>query len=73
MKKVFKVEDLDCAHCAAKMEDGIKKIDGVISAKVNFLAQKLTLEADDEVFDSVLKEALAVCKRTEPDCTVIVK
>lgn len=73
MKKVFKIEDLDCAHCAAKMEDGIKKIDGVISAKVNFLAQKLTLEADDAVFDKVLSEALAVCRKIEPDCTVIVK
>lgn len=73
MKKVFKLEDLDCAHCAQKMEDGIKKIDGVTDASVNFLAQKLTLEADDDRFDAILKEVVKTCKKIEPDCTVIVK
>ncbi len=73
MKKVFKLEDLDCANCARKMEDGIKKIDGVTDASVNFLAQKLTLEADDDRFDAILKEAIKTCKKIEPDCTVIVK
>lgn len=73
MKKVFRLEDLDCAHCAAKMEDGIKKIDGVISAQVNFLSQKLVLEADDAVFDDVLKNAQEICRKIEPDCRIIVK
>ncbi|MFR7854491.1 MAG: cation transporter [Acutalibacteraceae bacterium] len=73
MKKVFKLEDLDCANCARKMEDGIKKIDGVTDASVNFLAQKLTLEADDDRFDAILKEVIKTCKKIEPDCTVIVK
>ena len=73
MKKVFKLEDLDCAKCARKMEDGIKKIDGVTDASVNFLAQKLTLEADDDRFDAILKEVIKTCKKIEPDCTVIVK
>ncbi len=73
MKKVFMLEDLDCAHCAQKMEDGILKIDGVISARVNFLSQKLTLEAPDEIFDNVLKQAVAICRKIEPDCTVIIK
>lgn len=67
------LEDLDCAHCAQKMEDGILKIDGVISARVNFLSQKLTLEAPDEIFDNVLKQAVAICRKIEPDCTVIIK
>lgn len=70
MKKKFELVDLDCAHCAAKMEEGIKKIDGVVSAQVNFMAQKLTLEAADEDFDRVLKEAVKVCKRIEPDCEI---
>lgn len=70
MKKKFDLVDLDCAHCAAKMEEGIKKIDGVVSAQVNFMAQKLTLEAADEDFDRVLKEAVKVCKRIEPDCEI---
>ena len=73
MKKIFKLEDLDCANCARKMEDGIKKIDGVTDASVNFLAQKLTLEADDDRFDAILKEVVKTCKKIEPDCTVIVK
>ena len=73
MKKTFVLEDLDCAHCAARMEEGIRKIAGVTDASVNFLAQRLTLEADDAVFEKVLKEAVKVCRRIEPDCAVIVK
>jgi copper chaperone CopZ len=73
MKKVFKLEDLDCANCARKMEDGIKKIDGVKDAKVNFIMQKFTLEADDDKFDAVLQEAIKFCKKIEPDCRIIVK
>ena len=73
MKKVFKMEDLDCANCARKMEDGIKKIDGVKDAKVNFIMQKFTLEADDDKFDAILQEAIKFCKKIEPDCRIIVK
>ncbi|MBE6690663.1 MAG: heavy-metal-associated domain-containing protein [Ruminococcaceae bacterium] len=73
MKKTFELEDLDCAHCAAKMEDGIRKLDGVLAVSVNFLTQKLTLEAEDAVFDSVLKQAEKICRKIEPDCRVIVK
>ena len=73
MKKTFEIEDLDCAHCAAKMEDGIRKMDGVISVSVNFLTQKLTLEAEDAVFEKVLKQAVKYCRKIEPDCRVIVK
>ena len=72
MKKTFKLEELDCAHCAAKMEESIKKIEGVTNANVNFIAQKLILEADDECFDEVLKETQRVCKSIEPDCTIVI-
>ena len=72
MRKVFKLQDLDCANCAAKMEEAVKKIDGVKFASVNFLAQKMTLEADDEAFDEILKKAIKTIKRVEPDCRVIV-
>lgn len=72
MKKVFKLEDLDCAHCAQKIEDGIRGIEGVQAVSVNFLAQKLTLEAADENFDAVLKKAVKVAKKIEPDCTVVI-
>ena len=71
MKKSFKVEDLCCAHCAAEMEEGIKKIDGVVNATVNFVLQKLTVEAADEDFDAVMKKVVKVCKRIEPDCTIV--
>lgn len=67
------MEDLDCANCARKMEDAIKKIDGVKDAKVNFIMQKFTLEAEDDKFDAVLQEAVKVCKKVEPDCRIIVK
>ena len=72
MKKTYMLEDLDCANCAAKMEEAVKKIDGVKFASVNFLAQKMTLEADDEAFDEILKKAIKTIKRFEPDCRVIV-
>lgn len=71
MKKSFRLEDLDCASCAAKMEDGIRRIEGVQSASVNFMAQKLTIEADDDRFDAVVREAARVCKKIEPDCTIV--
>lgn len=70
MKKTFKLIDLDCAHCAAKMEEEIKKLPGVTNASVNFLQQKFTLEASDDQFDEALKAAIKVCKDVEPDCTI---
>lgn len=70
MKKHLKLMDLDCAHCAAQMEEAIKKIDGVNDASVNFLAQKLTVEADEGRFDEVLKAIVKVCRKIEPDCIV---
>jgi copper chaperone CopZ len=71
MKKVFRLEDLDCAHCAAKMQDSIAKIDGVKSVSINFIMQKMTLEADDAVFEDVLKKAQKAIKKVEPDCKIV--
>lgn len=73
MKKTFSIENLECAHCAQKMEDGIKKLDGVNSASVNFFAQKLILDADDERFDRILKDVIKLCRKIEPDCEIMVK
>ena len=70
MKKMYMLEDLDCANCAAKMEEAISKIDGVTYARVSYLAQKLTLEADDARFDQIVKEAVKACKKVEPDCEI---
>lgn len=70
MKKVFKLIDLDCANCAAKMERNILKIKGVVAANVSFMTQKLTIEADDEKFEEIMDEVVRVCKRVEPDCII---
>ena len=71
MKKTFELEELDCAHCAAKMEDAIRKIDGVISASISFMTQKLTIEADEIDFDKILKAAQKAIKKIEPDCRIV--
>lgn len=71
MKKQFKLMDLDCANCAAKMENVIQKIDGVQSASVSFLSQKLTLEADESRFDDIMKQVVKAIRKIEPDCTVV--
>ena len=71
MKKKFKLENLECAHCAAKMEEGIKKISGVNDASISFMTLKLTIDAEDERFDDVLKEAAAVIAKVEPDCKIV--
>ena len=70
MKKKFKLTDLDCANCAAKMEDAIKKLDGVNDASVSFMMQKMTIDADDARFEEIMKEVVEVCKKVEPDCIV---
>ena len=68
MKKKFKLQDLDCANCAAKMEEAIKKIEGVSDATVT---QKMTIEADDGRFDEIMKEVVSVCRKVEPDCVIL--
>lgn len=73
MRKIFEMEDLDCANCAAKMEDAIRKIEGVTYVSISFMAQRMTLEADDAVFAEVLKQAQKAVKKVEPDCRILVK
>lgn len=70
MKKTWKLDGLDCANCAAKMENAIRKIDGVQSAAVSFMTQKLTIEAEEARIDEIFRNAVAVCRKIEPDCTI---
>ena len=63
MIKTFRLQDLDCANCGAKMENAIKKIDGVADAKVSFMTQKLTVDADEQDFDRIMQQAKKVCKK----------
>lgn len=72
MRKVFKLDEIDCALCAGKLEDAIKKLDGVEDAKINFLTQKLTLVADDADFDTVLDAVVKLTASIEPDCEILV-
>lgn len=73
MRKTFDLEDLDCANCAAKMENAVRGIEGVTFVSVSFMTQKMILEADDDKFNDIVKKAVKVCRKIEPDCTVIVK
>ena len=70
MKKTFKLVELDCANCAAKMERAIAKIEGVIYVNISFMTQKITIEANDEVFNEVLEKADAACKKVDRNCHI---
>ncbi len=70
MKKKFKLQDLDCANCAAKMEEAIKKIAGVSDASVSFMTQKMMIDAEDGRFDEIMEEVVKVCRKVEPDCVI---
>lgn len=71
MKKKFKLQDLDCANCAAKMEDAINKINGVNEASVSFLTEKLILDAEDDKFDAILAEAEKIISKVHSSTKVI--
>lgn len=71
MKKKFKMENLDCANCAAKMEAAIAALPGVNSASVSFLAQKLTIDAEDARFDEIVAEAVKCVEKVDADCKVL--
>ncbi|AZS14189.1 cation transporter [Paenibacillus lutimineralis] len=71
MKKNIKLEELDCANCAAKIENAIGKLDNVTDVKVNFMSQKMILEAPDDKFDDVLAEVKKTVKKIEPDVVIL--
>lgn len=71
MKKVFRMENVDCANCAAKMEHAISKIDGVEKATISFMTQRLTLEFDETRLDEILDKAEKACQKVDKDCCII--
>lgn len=71
MKKTIKLQDLDCANCAAKIENAVSKLDGVIEIKVNFMGQKMILDVSDDKFDAVLAEVKKIAKKIEPDLVIL--
>lgn len=72
MKKIYQMEELECAHCAAKMEDGIKAIPGVTDATVSFFAQKLILVTETDDQTEIIKKARKLIKKIEPDCDIVI-
>jgi len=67
MKMIFKLNGLDCAGCAAKIEDKVGKLDGVTAATVNFITTKLIIEGKDEKMEAIIKSAKDIIKKLEPD------
>ena len=73
MKKSIKFENLDCTSWASQMENAIKKIEGVDNVSVNFMMQKMKLEINEANYDTIMMEIKKVCKKIEPDCTILDK
>lgn len=71
MKKIYKMEDLDCANCAAKMERAVAKLDGVQAVSISFMTQRMTIEADETDWDGLMDRVVKTCKRVEPDCRIV--
>jgi len=71
MLKVYKFEELDCANCAAKMEEAVNKMPEVTKATINFMTQKLTLETEGEITEDLLKKVEKTCRKVERDCRLI--
>ncbi len=71
MKKSFKLDEIDCANCARELEEELSQLDGVASVSVNFMTQKLTLEAADDEFNEVLERVVEFTAEAEPDCEII--
>ena len=67
MKKIIKLEGLCCANCAAKIEEGVKKLDGVNSASLSFMTQRLIMEVEDGREDELVEAARAVAAKVEPE------
>ena len=71
MKKTFKIEELCCANCAAKIEEKIKKLDCIKDAHLAFMAERLTIEVDENDLEAAIAEIRKIIKKVEPDCRLI--
>ena len=70
MKRVYKLEGLDCADCAAKLERKLAAKEGITSANINFMTLKCTLEAEAEKMNEIIEKAMEIIKVEEPDVEV---
>lgn len=71
MRKTYKLSELDCANCAAKMEREIGRLKGVEEVNISFMTQRMVLAAPDDIYEDILEKAAAICKKIEPDCVII--
>lgn len=71
MKKSYKLENLGCANCAARMEDAINKLDGVTKAQVVFMTSKLKIETATDDIEAILDEAQKIIASFEDDCVIV--
>lgn len=70
VKKVFVMDGVDCANCAAKMEEAVRGIDGVEYVSISFMAQRMTIEAEESELDKIMKKAQKLCRKVDPDCSI---
>lgn len=70
MKKNYILQDLDCANCAGKIEEGVSHIEGVKKCSVSFVTEKMIVEIEDEKENEIEKEIKKVVKKIEPDITL---
>ena len=70
MKKTYRIKNIDCANCAAKIEDRINKLEGVLSCSISFLSQRLTLETAAEDQSAIMREVVRISRKVEPDCEI---
>ena len=74
MKKSFDIKNIDCANCAAKIEDRINKLKGVKEANLNFMMEKLTIEFESDGDDKVMQvidEVKKIVSKVEPDAVIM--
>ncbi len=70
MKSKFKVKGLDCANCAAELERAIQKLEGVVSANISFMTERMELEHDETKKEEIIQKVKKVIKKEEPDVTI---
>lgn len=70
MKSTFKIKGIDCANCAAQLENAISKVEGVQSASISFMAERMVLEYDEQNAEEIMKKVRKLIKKEEPDATL---
>ncbi len=70
MKKTVKITNLDCANCAAELENEISKIKGVHEVSISFMTEKMVIDIEDSLYNEVVKKVEKAKRKVEPDCEI---